>query len=155
MESCVPPYKTTRCLPNNKWSKVQRPLSDWCLKLVVAIGGRAPFLVQPWQIDIERPNHSRHAPKRASSVLIHKYDSCDKQMMKYLINRWHIFVFSWRVGIRFLTFKPDLVRNREVRSGELGINLNNVSSYTRPRLSHHQGKYWIFDCYLLLKFSHL
>ena len=132
---------TISFLPNNKWSKVQRPLSDWCLKLVVAIGGRAPFLVQPWQIDIERPNHSRHAPKRASSVLIHKYDSCDKQIVKYLINRWHIFVFSWRVGIRFLTFKPDLVRNREVRSGELGINLNNVSSYTQPRLSHDGGKY--------------
>ena len=24
----------------------------------------------------------------------HKYDSCDKQIVKYLINRWHIFVFS-------------------------------------------------------------
>ena len=100
----------------------------------MAIGGGAPFLAQPWQIDIERPNHSRHAPKRASSVLINKDDSCE-----YLINPWHIFVFSWRVGIRFLTFKQDLVRNREVRSGELGINLNNVSSYTQPRFSRDGG----------------
>ena len=48
-------------------------------------------------------------------------------------------MFSWRVGIRFLTFKQDLVRNREVRSGELGINLNNVSSYTEPRFSRGGG----------------
>ena len=124
--------------------KQHNPHGQLYLKLVVVIGGGAPFLAQPWQIDIERPNQSRHAPKRASSILMHKNDPCHKQIVKYLINPWHIFVFSWRVGIRFLTFKQYLVRNREVRSRELGINLNNVSSSTQPRLSHDGGGYWIF-----------
>ena len=145
-------YSTISFLRNNKWSKVQRPLSDWCLKFVVAIGGGAPFLAQPWQIDIERPNHSiPYSQTSFFSITTQTWFLSKKQIVKYLMNTWHIFVFSCWVGIRFLTFKPDLVRNREVRSRELGINLNNVSSYTQPRLSHDGGKYQIFEYYLLLK----